>query len=244
MKLNLTLLIISVFFIFSSHAKVTLTLATTHWCPYTCDYNGNKHGVVGDILESSLLAHSINLKIEYYPWSRAIQLANQNKVDGLLTATLQESPDLIFSKSPIGSYQMCFYTKVTNPWVYQPNLNLGKNKLAVVQDYGYGEPLDPYIDENKDNNLVFISGSNSTNRLIKMLQMERVDIIIEDRNVIQWTVIKNNLDTSLIKEAGCLKEQPFYLALSPSEQNIELMKKLTPTLYEAYEKFKGISITK
>jgi polar amino acid transport system substrate-binding protein len=33
-----------------------------------------------------------------------------------------------------------------------------------------------------------------------MLQIGRLDIIIEDKKVIQWTMIKNNVDTSHIKK--------------------------------------------
>lgn len=241
MKMKLVLLITVLLFAFLSHAKQTLTLATTQWCPYTCEFNGNKHGVVGELLASSLLTKDIHLKIEYYPWSRAIQLANLDKVDGLLTATKEESPSLIFSKSPIGSYQMCFYTQDTNTWLYQADLNLGANKLAIVQDYGYGEPLDSYINENKNGNLLSISGDDSTNRLIKILQMGRADIIIEDNKVVQWTMNRNNLDSSNLKNAGCLNEQPFYLALAPNENNRQLMKDLNRSLVNVYEKFKSVT---
>jgi polar amino acid transport system substrate-binding protein len=237
MKINLVLFIIPLFVTFLSHAQKTLTLATTHWCPYTCDFNGNKHGIVGEIMTSILHAQGINLSIEYYPWSRAIRMANQNKVDGLLTSTLKESPNLIFSTSPIGSYQMCFYSKDTNNWLYKPDLKFGSNKLAIVQDYGYGEPLDSYINENKYKNLLFMSGEDNSSRLIRMLQIGRSDIIIEDNKVIQWTMIKNNVDTSHIKQVGCLDEQPFFLALSSNEDNLELMKGLNQTLFGAYEQF-------
>jgi polar amino acid transport system substrate-binding protein len=239
MKSNLVFLI-TLLFACLSNAQKTLTLATTNWCPYTCDFNGNTHGLVGEILENVLLAEGINLKIEYYPWSRAIQLANLNKVDGLLTVTREESPDLIFSKSPIGSYQMCFYTKNTNTWLYQADLNLGSNKLAIVQDYGYGEPLDTYINENKNRNLLTISGDDSANRLIQILKLGRADIIIEDNKVVQWSMIKNNVESSNIKKAGCLNEQPFYLALSPNESNRQLMNDLNLSLENVYKKFKSV----
>lgn len=240
---HLVSFIVLIFFTLASQAKNTLTLASTNWCPYTCDFNDNKYGLVGEILQNSLLALGIGLKIEYYPWSRAIQLANQNKVDGLLTATLEEAPNLIFSKSPIGSYQMCFYINDTNTWIYQSNIDLGSNKLAVIQDYGYGEPLDSYINANKNRNIISISGENSASRLIKLLQLGRADIIVEDPKVLRWTANTNNLDISHIKEVGCLSEQPFYLALSPNEKNVELMIELNAALVQAYEKFKNVSLS-
>ena len=125
--------------------------------------------------------------------------------------------------------------------MYQSDLNLGTNKLAIVQDYGYGEPLDTYIDENKNGNLLKISGDDSTNRLIKILKMNRADIIIEDSKVVQWSMIKNNVDSTNIKKAGCLNEQPFYLALSQTENNRQLIKDLNASLEHVYARFKHVS---
>jgi polar amino acid transport system substrate-binding protein len=82
-----------------------------------------------------------------------------------------------------------------------------------------------------------MSGEDNSSRLIRMLQIGRSDIIIEDNKVIQWTMIKNNVDTSHIKQVGCLDEQPFFLALSSNEDNLELMKGLNQTLFGAYEQF-------
>jgi hypothetical protein len=65
-EINLVQLIIPFFVTFLAHAQKTLTLATTHCCPYTFDFNGSKHGIVGEIMTSILHAQGINLNIEYY----------------------------------------------------------------------------------------------------------------------------------------------------------------------------------
>jgi polar amino acid transport system substrate-binding protein len=48
-----------------------------------------------------------------------------------------------------------------------------------------------------------MSGEDNSSRLIRMLQIGRADIIIEDKKVIHWTMIKNNVNTSHIKEVAC-----------------------------------------
>jgi len=226
---------------FDLYAQETITLGTTHWCPYTCDYQGNENGVVGDILAKALSQHNIKLNIEHYPWSRAITLANENKIDGLLTATPEESEDLIFSTSPLGNYQMCFYTRAESKWQYTQELDFNNNKLGIIQNYGYGEPLDSYLKTKKYKNLYEISGSNSISRLIKLLANNRVDIIIEDRLVFNWTRSKNPALKQLpIREAGCLPKHLFYLALSPTEANKIRMRSLIPAIKESYQTFLDI----
>ena len=189
-------------FAVESAAKKILTLATTDWCPYTCDYQGHKHGLVGDKLEKILSKYGITLSVISYPWSRAIDLANQGKVDGLLTASHSEAPELHFSASPIGWYQMCFYTSTSNAWRYDGTMKFGNNILAIIQNYGYGEPLDSYI-KNKPDALLSITGANTTKRLIELLLKDRANIIIEDSAVLDWFSAKQSINTENIKKSGC-----------------------------------------
>lgn len=206
----------------------TITLATTAWCPYTCGEASVPHGFIGKSIKELLKKHGLTLIVIQLPWSRALQLANKGKVDGLLTATFQEAPALIFTKQPIGSYQMCFYTQKNNPWQYEEQLNLGDNQLIVIQDYGYGEPLDSYI--KSTDNVMAISGTNSTLRLLNMLIKGRADIIIEDSNVIDWVAKKHQIGIEKLRKSGCLKKQLFYLALHPSSENAELIKQFDISL--------------
>jgi polar amino acid transport system substrate-binding protein len=221
---------------FTALSKQTLNLATTQWCPYTCDFQGSRYGIVGEIIVNTLKKQGILVTIESYPWSRAVNLADTNKIDGLLTATMTESTNLLFSNSPIGSYQMCFYTREKSQWSYKSAVDFEMNKLLVIQDYGYGEPLDSYI-KTKAEVLITLSGEEGLERSIKMLQIGRADIIIEDKRVIQWFMAKNKIEHSQIREAGCLVEQPFYLALSPTIKNKELLKTLENALIVAHKKF-------
>jgi polar amino acid transport system substrate-binding protein len=168
----------------------------------------------------------IELRIQTYPWSRAIKLAETNQVDGLLTAIQSEAPDLIYTKTPITNYQVCFFTSQSNPWTYKEIFSIGSNILGVIQDYGYGEPLDSYIDNNTNQQLQEISGLNGTERLLNMLLKGRVDIIAEDPKVLGAVAKQNVMDIQQVKMSGCFKSQPFYLALSPSEDNKSIIKKL------------------
>jgi len=205
-----------------------LTLATTTWCPYTCfdsgDASDGEFGVVGQYVDKLLSTHNIKLKASVYPWSRAIHLANSNKVDGLLTAAHSEAPALIFSSNAIASYQMCFYTLKTNQWQFKESLNFAGNKLAVIQDYSYDKLLDTYIENNTD--VIAIFGSDVTERLLQLLFSKRADIIVVDKLVLAYISKHNHIDISQVKNAGCLAENDFYLALTPTKGHQALLNKL------------------
>lgn len=103
-----------------------LTLATSRWCPYTCDNNAGEFGVIGRYLTLVFGQLNVELTIVSYPWSPAIKLAENGQVDGLLTAIPTEAPFLIFTNSAISTYRMCFFTKPENPWRYKDSVELKK----------------------------------------------------------------------------------------------------------------------
>ncbi|WP_440874214.1 hypothetical protein [Thalassotalea sp. PLHSN55] len=242
----IALLFICVFFVNNSAANEsaakknvekdgkTLVLATTQWCPYTCGDENFKYGVIGTYITALLAQQNIKAKIQYYPWSRAVKLAQEGKVDGLLTATYEEAPALIFTSSPVSHYQMCFFTNKNNQWQFQQPMSLGDNSLLVIQSYGYGEPLDTFIHDNRD--VMSISGLNATQRLIDFLVKERADIIVEDDVVINWMASKNNVDFTQFRNAGCMAKNPFYFALSPSKKHQVVIDKLNITLSQLENK--------
>lgn len=213
-----------------ANPKKQLTLATTTWCPYTCKNSEQKFGFIGEYINILLSGQGIAIKIETYPWSRAIQLAKQGKVDGLLTAIHSEAPFLIFTEQPISTYQVCFFTQVTNQWSFDGVFLNSNQKIGVIQDYGYGEPLDSLI--KSEDNVLQITGDNSSKRLLNMLKKGRVDIIAEDRLVLNWVAKREEFDLSTIRNAGCLSENPFYLALTKKEAHEELLIELNKLLTE------------
>lgn len=206
---------------FSKETKqVDLTLATTYWCPYTCVNEGKDSNIIGNYVTRILAKHNINLKIVVLPWSRAIKSAEQGHVDGLLTATHSEAPNLNFTKRPISHFQVCFYSNKTINWRYSEPLDLQELILGVIQDYGYDEAIDHYIsDTSNSEQLVSLTGNEGTPRLLQMLLKRRVDIIVEDRLVVKWHATKNNINLPNIVNVGCSKAQPFYLALNNYKKN-------------------------
>lgn len=202
----------------------TLTLATTHWCPYTCADEGKDSNIVGSYVSSILSKHDIKLLIEITPWSRAIKLAEQGNIDGLLTAVHSEAPMLSFTQSPIAKFQVCFFTLKSSNWHYKEPLDIENYSLGVIQDYGYDEKVDQYLAKNINaKQIVALTGNEGTPRLLKMLIKGRIDIIIEDKLVLKWHATKNNIDLSNIENVGCVEAQPFYLALNKHKKSNEKM---------------------
>ncbi|WP_286240848.1 substrate-binding periplasmic protein [Neptuniibacter halophilus] len=199
--------------------QTLLRLAATDWCPYTCA--GPQPGIVADYVTEILARHQIRTEITMLPWSRAIAEANEaSHIDGLLTAVPSESPDLFYTRTPTMSYQVCFYTREDSNWRYQTPASLSSylGRLGYIAEYSYGEEIDRFLSEQETNNRVMeLKGANALVRLLKLLHQGRVSTIIEDSKIVSWTLVSHEfhkLPDKGFRIAGCLAEQPFYLALN------------------------------
>ena len=205
-----------------------LTLATTTWCPYTCASDSYEHGIIGEYVTQLLTQANVDVKIASYPWSRAIALANSQQVDGLLTATPVEAPDLLFSSHPISSYQVCFYSHANSEWEYRLPLKFSGKRLGIIQDYGYGEPLDSYLQSHGNSaEIITISGNNGLERLVHMLVEERLDVLPEDKTVIENLLAQQPGLRSQIMEVGCMPASPYYLALTDTKAHQQLLPQIS-----------------
>ena len=199
----------------------TLTLATTQWCPYTCGELSETENLIGTYLTELFTKHNLKLKIESYPWARAIQLAESGVVDGLLTAVKSEAPSLRFTSEPTGYYQVCFYT-YDSAWRFESIADLTGKVLGVIRDYGYTPDIDRYVASQEDSGRIeTVGGSLSTQRLIRMLQAGRIDALVEDRLVLASVLNQLGPQPIHLFEAGCAQAQPFYLALSPDLEGVD-----------------------
>lgn len=122
-------------FSFQVLATETWKVASLDWKPYTGEsLPEGGMGIV--ILREALKAEGINLVVEFYPWSRAIQKARDPAYAGLYPAWDEEilsgfikSPALF--KSPVG-----FVEPRGRPLVWSKLEDLKGKTIGVVQNYG------------------------------------------------------------------------------------------------------------
>ncbi|MDU0355332.1 transporter substrate-binding domain-containing protein [Paraglaciecola aquimarina] len=196
---------------------LTIQLASTDWCPYTCANDISNRGIVHDYVEYIFSQKDIALKVSSFPWARAIRQVEGGKLDGLLTAVPAKGRNLIYTEIPIMSYQMCFFGAQDSQWQYKNQDSLRDVRLGVIAEYSYGEPVDTFVkNKHKTGNVIELNTRLAIQQLISLVAAGRIDVLIEDKNVMDWH-LKNTHHSLLdqFKNLGCLQESPFYLAMSP-----------------------------
>lgn len=199
-----------------------LILAADEWCPFNCDAADEaRPGYIIEVAKQVFSAHGIRVTYVNLPWPRAKARVSEGLVHGLIAAT-KEDPDtrhLIFPTRPQGQMANVFWGRKASNWQVDGLKSLRQVRLGAIKDYEYGPPLDNYlVTPNVPVHLV--TGNRPLERLIRMLQSDRIDVIVEDLSVFTYTA--QSLDFSdyrmLGDIPGTVERAPLYIAFSPNAQ--------------------------
>lgn len=190
-----------------------LKLAMAEWCPYACENSKLGQGIIYDYLTMILKPKGIALDVTFLPWADAIESVKQGKHQGLLAAIRSEAPDLSFTKVPSMHYKMCLFNATQDEWQYTGQSSLQKRHIGVIEGYGYGEPIDSYLqDPNNAKKVTVYPGDNSLERLVELLKAKQIQVFIEDGYVVKWQ--NRETESQDYKQVGCLRPVPFYMAFN------------------------------
>lgn len=199
----------------SSQQPQTLNLAATSWCPYVCE-DKDQPGFIVTYMRNLLAQQNIELKVTILPWSRAIKESRAGKYDGLLTAVHSEAEDFQFPTMPTGYYQDCLFGRSDSDIKFESRESFKGIRVGGVKDYGYGSPIgELFSDPKPEESIYLVSSNRPMDQLNGMLKKNRIDLIAGDKNVLEH--YQNSKEGQpILSVAGCLKEVPFYTAISPA----------------------------
>ncbi len=118
-----------------SHAEEVWLVTSLEWPPFS-GQNLPEQGVGIAVLRAALATQGIKLKVEFYPWSRALKTAKNPRYAGVYPAWPEDvgigftSSPVLF-KSPVG-----FVEHKSTPLLWARLEDLAGKKIGIVQDYG------------------------------------------------------------------------------------------------------------
>ncbi|WP_019029729.1 substrate-binding periplasmic protein [Colwellia piezophila] len=234
-KVTIKLLQLSLIFLLSwssiaikpTQAKA-LTVVSDEWCPYVCDDRALP-GFLVEIVHEIARDNALKIQFSLMPLARALKLAKKNKVDILLALTPQHIADFQLQKSQLsfGGLYNDFYVRAGHSWRFQSMTHLSSTLkdnaiLGTINGYHYGEQLNQLLRSNTEH-VYRASGYSPLKKLLKMLQMSRLDILIDSRFTVQYQLSK--LSESPIIYAGTQGDfTPLFLGFSSllSKEQVQL----------------------
>ncbi len=198
---------------FSSYAD-KLEAVSDPWCPYVCasEEAGGKQGYFVDVLKVAMKRHNIEAVFNITPCTRALKETKEGKKHALVGVNTEGKPEFMFS-TPLGKTQSCFFVLGDKAWTYKNAASLAGVRFGSVQEYQYGDVMMKYIEKNKDKSELIQVLPTTTNldQNIKKVLNKRIDTFVDDRAVVEWYLVKNNLKGKL-KVAGCIQERELVIA--------------------------------
>ena len=185
-KMMLTLM----FLLFAGSAfAATLTVRADNWPPYNSEPTAKNPGYMIEVLKEIYEPQGIAIDYQLMPWTRACNDVNAGKYDAVVGTDKSENPGMIFPQESFGDMVSTMYVRNDNPWRYAGIDSLAGKRLGVIDGYSYSDELDPYIEKNKGGKVFAATGDDALPMLIKMLQAGRIDVLIEDANVMRFTLV-------------------------------------------------------
>ena len=161
-----------------AHASETVTLASTEYPPY---YGSSlpQGGVIAEIARQAFKRTGYELRIEWYPWARALKTAQEGSADGLLGVwrSAERERWLTYSQ-PLPANQVGFFRRTDSLISFKSMDELKGRRIGIVRGYLNPKAFD-------EAHLNTDEASDDTTNLRK-LGAGRVDLILIDKGVAQY----------------------------------------------------------
>ncbi len=145
--ISILLLVASALHGAESHAE-ELILTNGEWPPYTSETF--KHGgVLSRLCAEAFAEEGVNVEYEYFPWTRALDMARECDVDGSVAwrKTAEREKDFYFS-DPVISEPMVFFHRLGPSFDWETLDDIGSLRVGVVLGYLHSELLKEAVRRN------------------------------------------------------------------------------------------------
>jgi len=223
----ISLVLFLVFIVLSCPALAeTLTVRADNWLPYNGDPESKRPGYMIEVLKEIFGPKGIDVDYQLLSWDTALEEVTNGRYDAVVGTDHEEAPELIFPSKPFGEMTNGFYKRVDSIWQYNGTKSLENVRLGIILDYSYSDDLDAYIEQNEGAERLFVAdGDDALPRLIEMMGAGDIDVIVENINVMAYTLGKNKIAN--IIPAGKIDEDfLLYVAFSPKNERSDIFARL------------------
>lgn len=221
-RITSTLVVLLVFtaLIAGSAVAATITVRADSWAPYNEEPNSAKPGYMIELAKLVFEAKGHEIDYQLMPWSRSLAAVEKGTYDAVVGTDPEESPNFVFPEESLGVNKNGFYVKKGSSWQYDGIDSIKQVRLGIIDSYGYYLELDNYIEEGgKGTKLFAATGDDALPKLIKMLKAGRLDVIIENINVMTHELDAQKLSGEIVQAGSPEEESPLYMAFSPAKES-------------------------
>ena len=177
---------------FSIAAKDTphFVFASAQFLGITVERNGKPHGLAITLLDKMSKEFQFTYEVQYLPWKRALQMAEKNKVDGIIGAYYSDerSRFLDYGTEAIYQDEFVLMSLKSAPFEWSGNLEqLHGKSFSLLRSASYGD----WYDEIKSElDIIVVSTSMQQ---FELLKVGRAELIVNNQRTSPVNIRKLNL---------------------------------------------------
>ncbi|MBY1009546.1 substrate-binding periplasmic protein [Pseudomonas aeruginosa] len=190
-----------------------LRFAGDDGCPYLCPDTPQRPGYLVEALSQVLREPP---RFDSLPWPRAVQMVRDGHRDGLVGAYGLDG--LRVGSEPIGWVELAFYTRHDSNWRYTGDASLLGQRLGLAQGYVNNPRFEAWRNQAGDDDLHLqvLGGERVLPRNLQKLLLGRIDVLLEDRDIIEHYLKHHPQLAGQVRRAGELPgRQALHVGLSP-----------------------------
>lgn len=206
----------------SAFAERTVYLTSLSWPPYS-DQGLDQQGASVAVAKAAFAAMGYNLVVEFFPWSRAVNLAKDtnSKYAGYFPEYYSDdiAKEFTFSQ-PMGSGPLGFVESSAKPITWTSLDDLSKYQIGVVKDYVNTSDFDARVAAGKLRVSEVISDKNN----VMKAAFGRIDMAVIDKNVLEY-MARTDPEVTALKDkfqfnAKLLEDKKLYVCFKNANKDI------------------------
>lgn len=191
----------------------TIKIAAIDWCPQICPKQPHNPGYVFELVNTVYKNGPYQIKVDYFPWSRAIKNVLTGQYHALLSPAKAEAPQLRYPAHDVGQQAMCFFTKKDNSWRYAGTPSLEGKQIGIAIDTSI-EELNDYVASHLEQFQFQPYHERYISQNAKKLDKGRIDSFLFTYNSTRYELMKEGV-WHHYQEAGCVSNAPIYIGFTP-----------------------------
>jgi polar amino acid transport system substrate-binding protein len=198
----------------------TIKLRSDEWCPYNCVPGSEKPGYAVEVAREVFGQAGHEVDYQVLGWARSIADARAGLYAGVIGAVRADAPDFVFPQASIGLSARGYAVRKGTPFRFESaEGSLRGMVLGAISGYGYETEIGDYIQAHKDDRsrVQFASGDTALAQNLKKLVAGRVDVVIDDANVLRGAIADLGLGDSVAVTGDEMGPVEIYIAFSPAD---------------------------
>jgi polar amino acid transport system substrate-binding protein len=149
-------------------------------------------------------------------WARCVEDSRAGRYTGIIGAIHIDAPDFIFPATPIAFSGDGYAVKAGDHFRFKDATSLDGKVLGVIRNYNYMGVIGAYVTahRNDPSRIEFVSGDDALAKNLAKLQAGRVDVVLDDKNVLANAIADLGLGKRVTLTSGP-GTAPIYIAFSP-----------------------------